>query len=274
MSYKYLSNGKKVAVIGKLNNQETIVQEIFVDDKGNEIPSGENFVVKSLHDTPVMSWEEKNKKSIEESIKNLKLEQEKYEKKIREKRQRLEAVSDMVRSSEKMIKSLPEQELKLFSMFITGTIRYLVIDKYNYITKPVEMEENIISWDNYYGDRKYDGIKLLSVLGKSNGNLEYRINQYSDGSGSSEKVHPFSNYSDAVNFIKSKAEGLIEENRLGEKEYQICKELDINFTEEQEKKYKNYRLLLVNEQTEKKILEVERIKSEINQLLNKKKELE
>jgi len=46
---KFTSDGKKVAVVGKLNAQETIVQEIFVSN-GNEIPSGENFVVKSLHD--------------------------------------------------------------------------------------------------------------------------------------------------------------------------------------------------------------------------------
>ncbi|WP_181393601.1 hypothetical protein [Pectobacterium carotovorum] len=30
---KFLSDGRKVAVIGQLNNQETIVQEIFVHRK-------------------------------------------------------------------------------------------------------------------------------------------------------------------------------------------------------------------------------------------------
>ena len=54
---KYTSDGKKVAVIGRLNNQEQIVQEVFVVD-GSEIPSGEHFVVKSLHDVPVLSWKE------------------------------------------------------------------------------------------------------------------------------------------------------------------------------------------------------------------------
>lgn len=48
---KYTDDGKKVLVVGKLNAQQTIVQEIFVS-AGQEIPSGENFVVKSLHDAP------------------------------------------------------------------------------------------------------------------------------------------------------------------------------------------------------------------------------
>jgi 23S rRNA C2498 (ribose-2'-O)-methylase RlmM len=56
---KYTSDGKKVSVIGKINQTEFIVQEIFVTESGDEIPSGENFTAKSLHDKPVISWKEK-----------------------------------------------------------------------------------------------------------------------------------------------------------------------------------------------------------------------
>ncbi len=65
MEIKYTTDGKKVSVIGKLNNTETIVQEIFVTANGAEIPSGENFVVKSLHDQPVESWKEKQLRDLE-----------------------------------------------------------------------------------------------------------------------------------------------------------------------------------------------------------------
>ena len=56
METKFLSDGRKVVVVGALNNQETIVQEVFVTQQGDEIPGGERFVVKSLHDQPVESW--------------------------------------------------------------------------------------------------------------------------------------------------------------------------------------------------------------------------
>ena len=46
--FKYTAQGKKVRIMGKLNSTEYIVQEVFVDDKGNEIPAGENFVTKNL----------------------------------------------------------------------------------------------------------------------------------------------------------------------------------------------------------------------------------
>ncbi len=39
---KYTTDGKKVVVLGNLNSQEKIVQEVFVVD-GSEIPSGEDY---------------------------------------------------------------------------------------------------------------------------------------------------------------------------------------------------------------------------------------
>ena len=39
METKYLSDGRKVVVIGQLNNVESIVQEIFVSDGGDQIPT-------------------------------------------------------------------------------------------------------------------------------------------------------------------------------------------------------------------------------------------
>jgi len=56
MQTKYTNDGKKVGIVGKLNAEQTIVQEIFITESGQEIPSGENFVVTSLHDQPVKKW--------------------------------------------------------------------------------------------------------------------------------------------------------------------------------------------------------------------------
>ena len=62
---KYTDDNKKVKVIGKLNNTDWIVQEIYIDGK-TEVPSGEQFVTKSLHEKPLQSWKEKNLKELEE----------------------------------------------------------------------------------------------------------------------------------------------------------------------------------------------------------------
>lgn len=56
MEIKFFFDGRKVVVVGALNNQETIVQEVFVTQQGDEIFGGERFVVKSLYDQLVELW--------------------------------------------------------------------------------------------------------------------------------------------------------------------------------------------------------------------------
>ena len=82
MDYKFTKDGKKVVVIGKLNNQETIVQEIFVVN-GGEVPGGENFVAKGLLDNPGISWKESNLKKIEDSYDRKQREYNQKEEKLR-----------------------------------------------------------------------------------------------------------------------------------------------------------------------------------------------
>ena len=74
---KYTSDGKKVVVVGALNSKETIVQEVFVQGE-TEIPSGENFVVKSLHNSPSISWKEKNLLDLEKKYETIKTKCQEY----------------------------------------------------------------------------------------------------------------------------------------------------------------------------------------------------
>ncbi len=62
---KYTTDGKKVVIIGDLNQTDKIVQEIFVTENGDEIPQGERFVVRSLLDQPAKSWKETKLEELE-----------------------------------------------------------------------------------------------------------------------------------------------------------------------------------------------------------------
>ncbi len=233
---KFLSDGRKVAVIGKLNDAEYIVQEIFVTQSGSEVPSGENFTAKSLHDTPVESYFKKEEARQKSYIERAKGELESVNKQIREKKSLLKAKSDMLANSPE-IKELFGDKSKVISMFMTGTINYLVVNSYE-ITAPVKMEDKIMYWDTHYGERKYEALKLCSVLGQSKGDLEYRIHQYSDGSGGSyTQVYPFVTHEEAVDKIHSLASEKISNDRLSQKEYDVCKSLKIQFSEEELEKF-------------------------------------
>jgi hypothetical protein len=229
MMNKFLSDGRKVAVLGKLNNAEYIVQEIFVTESGEEIPSGENFTVKSLHDAPVESYYKKEEARQKAYIKKAQDELESIHKKIKENNNLLKAKCDMLANSPE-IKDLFGEKSRIISMFMTSTVNYLVVYSYR-ITAPVKMEDEVISWDGYYSEARYDGIKLCSVLGKSNRDIEYRIHQYSDGSGSCyTEVYPFETYEEAINKIHSLASEKISKDSLSKEEYEICKSLGIKFS--------------------------------------------
>jgi len=127
---KFTSDGKKVVVIGSLNSQEKIVQEIFIVD-GSEIPSGEHFVVKSLHDSPAVSWKESELLKIEDRYKT---EKHKFETEIDVLNKRYKALSTELKATityfGSALKNVSEKSFETLVDFITGKMRWIVIQHY------------------------------------------------------------------------------------------------------------------------------------------------
>lgn len=195
---KYTSDGRKVIVVGKLNSEQSIVQEIFVCD-GQEVPSGENFVVSSLHDAPAESWKEKNLRELEERYDK---ERKYFEGRIKLAQSRLsEAESKAKYRSNALLgfaQNSDDKQLQTLHAFLAGEITHFFIGDYS---------PEIVSWDdkklydtNSWGGRvQNDGIKLISLVGKSEGRLDYRLHQYRDGSGGGTKrIVPCRSYDEAL----------------------------------------------------------------------------
>lgn len=196
---KYTDDGKKVMVVGKLNAQQTIVQEIFVS-AGQEIPSGENFVVKSLHDAPAESWKEKNLRELEARYET---DRKKLQAQIDDQERRLCLERDKAKLQTSVllqfVKNSDESQLETLKNFMAGQITHLFVSGYS---------PEIISWkdsnqvydaDSFYHHARLDGIKLVSLMGNSEGDLSYRLHQYRDGSGGSSKtIYPTTSYEAAL----------------------------------------------------------------------------
>ena len=134
------------------------------------------------------------------------------------------------------------------------------------------MIDRIIEWDSYQ-QRRYDGIKLLSVLGKSEGKLDYRIHQYRDGSGGWDRCYPFTSYEDAIEHIKASAIKQIEKGNFYRESYEVCNELGISFDKEHLLKFKESITKSLNqtidshEQTKNKTqLRIDKIKNDIKNI--------
>jgi hypothetical protein len=186
---KYTTDGKKVVVLGNLNAQEKIVQEIFVTSDGAEIPAGENFVVKSLLDAPAESRQAKEAKRIEERLKAGKERLDKAETELRKRESLvLEPLREKIKLIEQTAKELHPGALKLLSDFLFGRLKYSVSCGYHPTINEFKPETQI-NTDSYYGNTKFEGLKLISLMGRNNGDLLWRIHSYGDGSGSSQEVY-------------------------------------------------------------------------------------
>ncbi|CDM90424.1 hypothetical protein [Xenorhabdus bovienii] len=229
METKFLSDGRKVAVLGKLNAQESIVQEIFVTESGVEIPSGENFTTKNLHDEPVKSYQAKQLEVHEVGIEKAKQERNRIDSQIKDIKNKLSAYRDILKSVTMLSENINEHDFSHFLDVITGNVKYAVqVNSYS-MPKIEPAIEYMTIIEHDYGNRKYKGLRLLSVLGNSNGNLAYKINRWGDGSGGYDDVVFFNDIQPAREYVKNIALNRI--NSLNLSSVRNLQSMGIKFTQ-------------------------------------------
>jgi hypothetical protein len=213
--FKYTKDGKKVEIISQINNLQFIVREVFFSgDK--EFTAGENLVVNCLLDEPAESFLQRQEKSLQRRI-------EEQNKEIEESKQKLAKLGEtfdrkyLITKILKSYQDIDINEMKTFVDFITGKIKYVVfVDWKSY--EIVDFEEAIAE----KGKNRLEGLKLITLFGVNKAlerkfdtnkkiELNWRINQYSDGSGSSTGIHPFNNYKEAVSFVAERIKKEIKE---------------------------------------------------------------
>lgn len=196
-SHKFTSDGRKVAIVGKLNAQETIVQEIFVSD-GSEIPSGEHFVVKSLHDAPAESWKAKNLRELEERYERVKARLEAEGKQAqRQLGLAIEKAKEKAKCLMAFANNSDDSQLDLLRAFLSGEITHYA--RLGYYPEIMTADDTaMFQVDNHYGETRMEATRLISVFGSSGGKLDYRINDYRDGSGSFTSIIPCRSYDEAL----------------------------------------------------------------------------
>jgi hypothetical protein len=226
-NYKYTSDGKKVVVLGMLNNVESIVQEIFITASGDEIPSGEKFTTKSLHDAPVISYAMKTEKELQGRIADEKATLERLKKESRDLENKLKAQKDSVNTALASIRNMPTSALRSLRLFLSGKANYVLVN--DYIDAPKRFDETIEKYDNNYHGTRYDSLRLLGLYGDTKGNLEFQISDYSDGSGSRRDIIPYETYEEALAVVKARAMTKHTAKNLDAGSFARCVEMGIVF---------------------------------------------
>jgi hypothetical protein len=184
MERKYTKDGRKVAVIGKLNAEEWIVQEIFVRE-GQEVPGGENFTAKGLLDAPAESWKEKNLRELEARYEaDSKAWQARIDKTNRTLSMAHEKAALKIKALVDFDKNALPEHLQTLLDFIAGRITHVFVVRYG-VPRIAPIDDELFQIDNDYGRSTVEGLRLLTLYGSTGGVMAWRLNQYRDGSGSS-----------------------------------------------------------------------------------------
>ncbi|QDP64723.1 MAG: hypothetical protein GOVbin2917_38 [Prokaryotic dsDNA virus sp.] len=215
METKFTPDGKKVVVCGKINSTEYIVQEIYVTESGDEIPSGENFTAKTLLDEPAMTYKQKEEIKVHNNLERLKKEYDEQRKKNRFIMEEAKAVSALLKRNNFLAEKLPDFDWGSFCDAITGNVKYSVRTSYGLDIK--SFEEDTFSWENSYGERHFDGLKALSLISVGsyrNTRPEFCLSSYSDGSGSNKKVTYLKTDEELKTFIEDYLDKQFKEDTL------------------------------------------------------------
>jgi len=250
---KFTNDGKKVVVVGSLNSQETIVQEIFIIN-GNEIPSGENFVVKSLHDSPAISWKEKSLKELEERYEK---DRSKYQDLIdadyKNYRQKSEELKLKISYLGGALKNANEESFNLLTDFICGNITHIVKIQYS--------RPELIEFSEFR--MLYEGkLRLFSIFGKDDGSFTYAVGQYYDFSGGSEIFHPFKSYESAFKFFKDYLQSL----PISKEIVEIAQKYDIELCAKKVSVYKESQIKIFNNNIEAAENNIKKYRDEIEKI--------
>lgn len=256
MEVKYTSDNKKVVVVGKLNNQQTIVQEIFIFD-GNEIPSGENFVVTSLHDSPVVSWREKEIKQWEATYDRKRAEYDNLEKELSVKYSLMRA---KIEYAANVLKNVAPESFETIINFLTQKFTHVVIERY-YCPE-------LLTWDEFFKPRDDNSrvdnsrLRLLSIFGRDNGSLNFELYKYSDGSGGEETFTPFTNYEDALSkFIES-----VKTHSINQEIINIAKKYNITLDDQKVSEWRDQKKQDIEREIKNKNMLIAKLEAELETL--------
>lgn len=235
MDIKYLSDGKKVVVIGQLNNVESIVQEVFVTEGGDEIPSGEKFTTKNVHDEPVVSWKAKEEANHEARLQRTKSEIDKAEREMSGVQTKLKGLRAIFKQATLLSENFEGQSLDTLVAVMSGSCEFLVVEGYG-MPEMVKFGDALIDHDDY---GRFESLKLMSLMGRSDGDVSYRLNRYGDGSGSYSAVHPCSSEEEARSIIEGIVLSKIDAGRFPDiNELNKLHKIGITFSGKMKKKIK------------------------------------
>lgn len=187
--WKYLKNGQKVNVVNIIDTGY-LVQDVYTNDYDEDpelfYDDRIYFVEKVYEHTPTKSWDEKIGK-LDAQIREKENELLELDRKIRETQ-----TVDLTR----LKRYKQYEQLKRLDDYLDGKITHFVVLEYSFYILTLE---EVAKKD----DNRLNKVRLLSLFGDSNGNLEWNLNQCIYGTGNWEAVIPCCSMEEALTELQN-----------------------------------------------------------------------
>lgn len=194
----YLENGQEVQLVSKFSDG-AVVRPIFESRNEDGEPwLGDPEVVAKVFDEPPVP-------RINQLILEAETRLQSARDELRSVKSETKSILDQKKAVDKMVGTRAAIQ-RVYDFLVTG-ITHVVECKYG---KAVLIDVK----KTRSGDDKWSrDLKLVSLFGRSNGDLAWHIHQYSDGSGNGDsECVPFTNEADAISFAKQRiSEFLVDE---------------------------------------------------------------
>ncbi len=245
---KYLASGQKVWVVRELTEGGFLVENMYYDadynrDPGTCEPNYEKayFVEKVYDKAPTEKFDERIA-ILEKKIKVLREEERELDKTMRDEKAKHKALLFKFNSYEK---------LAMLENFIEGKITHYVITGY---------DGQIIEFnDTKCGYGKHD-LRLLTLFGKTNGDLTWNLNHYSDGSGSGTEVIPCCSYKEAQKVLQACMDEKIKDT-VSNRYVNLAKKYDLQISPDYIKRVKEDQIAQNNKHIKGHREEIEKYKN-------------
>lgn len=190
---KYLKDGTAVYVI-ETTSKGLLVETLYDCGNGGEFSSDSDhpFIVSEVFTAAPTMVKDKRITELDAKIKEMEAQRSELAKLDRESKEALLTAQKRL--------SVVDKLAPLFD-YLEGKITHYV--SYNYGSLIITPFEKAGYADSDYRDRegKIDHLKLLTLFGGSNGELNWKLNVYKDGSGHNTIVYPATSYGQAIEII-------------------------------------------------------------------------
>lgn len=188
----FTDDGREVEYIAELERDHVVCQ-MYEREEG-EPYRGEPFIVSRVYATaPTPRYEKRVGELISE------IEVLERQKRTLETEKRALQEGD----GERKKRLMQHAAVARIDDFLAGKITHFVYHQYEY---KIMTREEALSYKQSDYERIPTGTKLLTLFGKTNGDLEWQLWSYSDGSGNPKEVIPCFSEEEALGVLKAKME--------------------------------------------------------------------